>query len=122
MECVPVILSDQLELPFQNVIDYTLISIKWPSTQIGPQLLEYLESIPDEAIESMIARGREVRCLWVYVPESEPCSAMLGILWELQRKVRRFHQSVETFWLHNQSIVNRDLVDFKGWRIPLPLP
>jgi hypothetical protein len=43
-----VILSDQIELPFQNVIDYTQISIKWPSTQIGPQLLEYLESIPGQ--------------------------------------------------------------------------
>ncbi|KAK8946869.1 putative glucuronosyltransferase [Platanthera zijinensis] len=122
VECVPVILSDQVELPFQNLIDYTLISIKWPSTRIGPQLLDYLESIPDAAIERMIARGREVRCLWVYASELEPCSAMLGILWELQRKVRRFQQSVETFWLHNQSIVNRDLVEFHSWRTPLPLP
>jgi hypothetical protein len=47
-ECVPVILSDQVELPFQNVIDYSQISIKWPSTQIGPQLLDYLESIPGQ--------------------------------------------------------------------------
>lgn len=45
-ECVPVILSDQAEFPFQNVIDYRKISIKWPSTSIGPELLEYLESIP----------------------------------------------------------------------------
>lgn len=45
-ECVPVILSDQVELPFQNVIDYTQISIKWPSTRIGPELLDYLQSIP----------------------------------------------------------------------------
>ena len=47
-ECVPVLISDQVELPFQNVIDYTQISIKWPSTQIGPQMLEYLESIPGQ--------------------------------------------------------------------------
>lgn len=47
-ECVPVILSDQVELPFQNVVDYTQISIKWPSTVIGPELLEYLASIPGE--------------------------------------------------------------------------
>ncbi|PKA56652.1 putative glucuronosyltransferase [Apostasia shenzhenica] len=86
VECVPVILSDRVELPFQNVIDYSLISIKWPSTRIGPQLLEYLESIPEEQIESMIKRGREARCLWAYAPDTEPCSAMLGILWELQRK------------------------------------
>ncbi|KAJ6798481.1 putative glucuronosyltransferase GUT1 isoform X1 [Iris pallida] len=122
VECVPVILSDQVELPFQNVIDYTQISIKWPSTQIGAQLLEYLESIPHEVIEGMIARGRQFRCLWVYAAETEPCSATLGILWELQRKVRQFHQSAETFWLHNRSIVNRDLVEFHHWRIPVPLP
>lgn len=112
VECVPVILSDQVELPFQNVIDYTQISIKWPSTEIGPQLLEYLESIPDEKIERMIERGRQVRCLWVYGSESDACSAMHGILWELQRKVRQFHQSTETFWLHNGSVVNRNLVEF----------
>ncbi|TKY45597.1 arabinosyltransferase ARAD1 [Spatholobus suberectus] len=46
VECVPVILSDQIELPFQNVIDYSQISIKWPSSRIGPELLQYLESIP----------------------------------------------------------------------------
>ncbi|KAK1323937.1 hypothetical protein QJS10_CPA02g00707 [Acorus calamus] len=76
----------------------------------------------DEEIEGMIARGREVRCLWVYAPDTEPCSAMLGILWELQRKVRQFHQSTETFWLHNRSIINRDLVPFRNWRTPVPLP
>ncbi|TKW17787.1 hypothetical protein SEVIR_5G391100v4 [Setaria viridis] len=122
VECVPVILSDEAELPFQNVIDYREISIKWPSSRIGPELLEYLESIPDERIEEMIGHGRDMRCLWVYAADSEPCSAMSGILSELQRKVRRFHQSPETFWLHNRSIVNRDLVEFHSWRTPVPLP
>lgn len=122
VECVPVILSDEVELPFQNMIDYTEISIKWPSSKIGPELFEYLESIPEERIEEMIARGREVRCLWVYAPDSEPCSAMAAILWELQRKVRRFHQSAQTFWLHNRSTVNRDLVEFHQWTTTVPLP
>ncbi|KAH7833025.1 hypothetical protein Vadar_002477 [Vaccinium darrowii] len=122
VECVPVIISDYVELPFQNVIDYTQISIKWPWNRIGPELLEYLESVPDRDIERMIAHGRQVRCLWVYAPESEPCSAFNGILWELQRKVRQFHQSAETFWLHNGSIVNRNLVEFTHWKLPLPLP
>lgn len=122
VECVPVILSDQVELPFQNVIDYTQISIKWPSSLIGFELLEYLASIPDEVIEHMIARGRQVRCLWVYAPDSEPCSAMRAIIWELQRKVRQFQQSAETFWLHNGSIVNRNLVEFTNWKPPMPLP
>ncbi|KAK8572247.1 hypothetical protein V6N13_047859 [Hibiscus sabdariffa] len=122
VECVPVILSDQVELPFQNVIDYTQISIKWPSTSIGPELLDYLASIPDEVIEQIIARGRQVRCLWVYAPDSEPCSTMRSLMWELQRKVRQFHQSAETFWLHNGTVVNRDFVEFANWKPPMPLP
>ncbi|XP_054789045.1 probable glycosyltransferase At5g11130 isoform X2 [Prosopis cineraria] len=122
VECVPVILSDQVELPFQNVIDYSQISIKWPSSRIGAELLQYLETIPDEDIEAIIARGRQVRCLWVYASDSAPCSAMRGIMWELQRKVRQFHQSAETFWLHNGSIVNRNLVEFSRWDLPVPLP
>ncbi|TYH82915.1 hypothetical protein ES332_D02G095200v1 [Gossypium tomentosum] len=121
-ECVPVILSDQVELPFQNVIDYTEISIKWPSTSIGPELLDYLASIPDEVIEQIIGRGRQVRCLWVYAPDSEPCSTMRALMWELQRKVRQFHQSAETFWLRNGSVVNRNLVEFAKWKPPMPLP
>ncbi|XBI75922.1 hypothetical protein VPH35_069225 [Triticum aestivum] len=122
VECVPVLLSDEVELPFQNVIDYTEISIKWPSSKIGPELFQYLESIPEERIEEMIARGREVRCMWVYAVDTEPCSAMTAIMWELQRKVRRFHQSAETFWLHNRSIVNRELVEFRQWGTSVPLP
>uniref|UniRef100_A0A1U7WV90 Probable arabinosyltransferase ARAD1 n=1 Tax=Nicotiana sylvestris TaxID=4096 RepID=A0A1U7WV90_NICSY len=122
VECVPVILSDQAELPFQNVIDYTQISIKWPSTHIGTELLDYLESIPDKDIDEMIARGRKIRCLFAYTPESDSCSAFNAIMWELQRKVRQFHQSSETFWLHNRTIVNRDLVEFSKWKPPMPLP
>ncbi|XP_026393202.1 probable glucuronoxylan glucuronosyltransferase F8H [Papaver somniferum] len=122
VECVPVILSDQVELPFQDVVDYSQISIKFPSTHIGPQLLEYLESIPDKEIDAMIARGRQIRCLYAYGPETEPCSAFVGILWELQKRVRQFHQSTETFWLHNGSIINRNFVQFHEWKPPMPLP
>lgn len=122
VECVPVILSDQIELPFQNVLDYSQFSIKWPATRIGVELLEYLDSITDTEIKRMIARGQQVRCLWAYAPENVECSAMTGILWELQRKVRHFHQSAETFWLHNCSVVSRDLVPFNEWRPPMRLP
>lgn len=119
VECVPVLLSDQVELPFQDVINYSQISIKWPSTHIGPKLLDYLKSIPDEMIEKLIEHGRRVRCLFVYAQESQACSAINGIFWELQKRIRRFHQSSETFWLHNGSVVNRDLVPFSDWKPPM---
>jgi hypothetical protein len=52
-----VILSDEVELPFQNVIDYSEISIKWPASRIGPELLAYLESIQGENYYSL-------ECIW----------------------------------------------------------
>lgn len=122
VECVPVILSDEMELPFQNVLDYREFSIKWPSTRISEELLDYLESIPDVDIERMLARGRAVRCLFVYGSEEKGCTAMLGILWELQRKVRLFHQSTETFWLHNGTLVNRNFSPMTSWLPPLRVP
>lgn len=88
-------------------------------------LLSFNNKIPlytDSKLEEMIERGRRVRCLWVYAPESESCSAFRGILGELQKKVRRFHHSAETFWLHNGSIVNRELTEFSKWKLPVPLP
>jgi hypothetical protein len=41
-----VILSDEVELPYQNVLDYSEFSIKWPSSRINEELLAYLRSIP----------------------------------------------------------------------------
>lgn len=52
-ECVPVLLSDHAELPFQNVIDYGQVSIKWPSSRIGTELLDYLASISGNRQKSL---------------------------------------------------------------------
>ena len=60
------IISDYTELPFQNVIDYTQISIKWPWNRIGPELLEYLESIPGK-IPALISVVLYLICLAVSV-------------------------------------------------------
>ncbi|KAF0895649.1 hypothetical protein E2562_013936 [Oryza meyeriana var. granulata] len=113
VECVPVILSDEVELPFQNVIDYTEVSIKWPGSKIGPELLEYLESIPDGRVEEMIGRGREMRCLWVYAPDTERCSAMSAIMWELQRKRKLLGKH-----LRCNAVSEIDLYKFAPWDLP----
>jgi hypothetical protein len=76
----------------------------------------------DADVERMLARGRAIRCLFVYAPKSGSCSAMEGILWELQRKLRVFHQSAETFWLHNGTVVDRKLIPMQSWAPPLLVP
>lgn len=49
------ILSDKIELPFQNVLKYSEFAIKWPSSHINEGLLEYLRLIPGTYPSSICA-------------------------------------------------------------------
>ncbi|CAE8629451.1 unnamed protein product [Polarella glacialis] len=60
--CVPVILSDFLEVPFQRAVDWPALSIKWPEDRVGPELLEHLRAIPLERIAEMKRRLEEAAC------------------------------------------------------------
>eukprot|EP00931_Biecheleriopsis_adriatica_P094008 TRINITY_DN67710_c0_g1_i1.p1 TRINITY_DN67710_c0_g1~~TRINITY_DN67710_c0_g1_i1.p1 ORF type:complete len:602 (-),score=132.90 TRINITY_DN67710_c0_g1_i1:46-1851(-) len=62
--CVPVILSDLLEVPFQGLVDWPALSIKWPADRVGPELLEHLRSIPLERIAEMKRRLEEAACFF----------------------------------------------------------
>lgn len=62
--CVPVILSDQLEVPFQSLVDWPALSIKWPADRVGPELLDHLRGIPLERIAEMKRRLEEAACFF----------------------------------------------------------
>ncbi|CAE7364285.1 BRIX1 [Symbiodinium natans] len=62
--CIPVIISDFLDVPFQNVIDWPALSIKWPEDQVGLELLAYLRSFSLERIAQMKRRLEEAACFF----------------------------------------------------------
>lgn len=66
--CVPVLLSDQWELPFEEFLDLSEVVIKWPASDTKG-LLDYLRSIPDAVIEKYMAKAREIRCWYQYPPK-----------------------------------------------------
>ncbi|CAE8602081.1 unnamed protein product [Polarella glacialis] len=53
--CVPVVLSDFWELPFESFLDLPSFVIKWPMDKVGDRLMEYLEALSDEVLETKVA-------------------------------------------------------------------
>eukprot|EP00397_Hematodinium_sp_SG-2012_P040446 GEMP01044320.1.p1 GENE.GEMP01044320.1~~GEMP01044320.1.p1 ORF type:complete len:357 (+),score=33.93 GEMP01044320.1:672-1742(+) len=103
--CVPVVLSDYWELPFENFINFSSFIIKWPTSGIG-KLLSYLREVPDKVIERYMEVARDQRCWFMYPPplqefhdgtqdiHSQICphptrNAYEGIVQELVRKRRK---------------------------------
>eukprot|EP00927_Polykrikos_kofoidii_P086748 TRINITY_DN9816_c0_g1_i2.p1 TRINITY_DN9816_c0_g1~~TRINITY_DN9816_c0_g1_i2.p1 ORF type:complete len:625 (+),score=87.96 TRINITY_DN9816_c0_g1_i2:54-1928(+) len=67
--CVPVVISDKWELPFEDFLDVTRFVIKWPSTHVGNGLLEYLRALPDTIVQRYMEEGRRARCWYFYPPK-----------------------------------------------------
>jgi len=93
--CVPVIISDSVRLPFQEFLDWSKISIKWPEAKIDESLLIYLKSIPDEEIEKIVKRGEKVRCVFAYQADATKCNAFSAIMWALSLKDRNVASTSE---------------------------
>ncbi|CAK9000200.1 unnamed protein product [Durusdinium trenchii] len=68
--CIPVMISDKWELPFEDFLDVTRFVIKWPSTQIGPQLIAYLRSLPDSTVQEYMDEAKKIRCWYFYPPKA----------------------------------------------------
>jgi len=61
--CIPVILSDELEVPFQEVVDWPSLSLKWPEDRVGPELLDHLRAMPLARVAEM-KRNLEAAACW----------------------------------------------------------
>ncbi|CAK9011461.1 unnamed protein product [Durusdinium trenchii] len=66
--CVPVILSDFWELPFESFMDLPSFVIKWPMDLVGDTLMEYLKSLPDSTVQEYMDASKAWRCWYVYPP------------------------------------------------------
>lgn len=66
--CVPVMLSDFWELPFEDFVDVSSFVIKWPMTNIGDEMLNFLTMLDDSVVETYMERIRQLRCWYVYPP------------------------------------------------------
>jgi len=88
--CVPVLLSDEVALPFEDFLDWERFSLKWPMRRVGQGLYERLEQLLHEEwprLAQLHAGVREVACWFDYhAPEDAECSPYLGLLKQLEQR------------------------------------
>jgi len=117
--CLPVLLNDEYEPPFETLLDIPQWLIKWPMRKVDDGLLDYLRSVPLSAQEAMLQNVARDRCWYVYPPSAldyeqtdlmngkldSICpnwrteNAFFGVMRELQPKRRKSKTSFDTFYL-----------------------
>eukprot|EP00929_Paragymnodinium_shiwhaense_P084282 TRINITY_DN45047_c0_g1_i1.p1 TRINITY_DN45047_c0_g1~~TRINITY_DN45047_c0_g1_i1.p1 ORF type:complete len:595 (-),score=87.37 TRINITY_DN45047_c0_g1_i1:22-1806(-) len=91
--CVPVLLSDDYDVPFGDFLDWSKFSLKWPMQQADDRLYQHLRYLLDERrelVDSLHAGVREVACWFNFLaPESADCSPYLGLMRTLALRTPR---------------------------------
>ena len=86
--CIPVILSDDLETPFQELLEWSEFSIKWPTSQVS-DLYGYLKSIPLAEIRRLKQGADEHSCWFDYYSQREGCNPFAAVMGLLQQRVQQ---------------------------------
>lgn len=97
--CIPVIIADNIELPFESVIDYRSFTVKILETQVV-HLKQILQSIPKEDIQKKQQTLKRVWKKFAYTSPSQPDDAFGMLLEQLEQHANRPHQpAAKTYWL-----------------------
>eukprot|EP00191_Tetraselmis_sp_GSL018_P019470 CAMPEP_0177582176 /NCGR_PEP_ID=MMETSP0419_2-20121207/2582_1 /TAXON_ID=582737 /ORGANISM="Tetraselmis sp., Strain GSL018" /LENGTH=99 /DNA_ID=CAMNT_0019071349 /DNA_START=312 /DNA_END=611 /DNA_ORIENTATION=+ len=95
--CIPVVIADEIEFPYENTIDWTQLSVKIAEKDVN-RTMEILRGIPEEQIRRKQDAIAKVWKTVTYPVPSEAGDAFHMIMEELGRKRRAFKASTFTSW------------------------
>eukprot|EP00039_Didymoeca_costata_P019384 m.337322 g.337322 ORF g.337322 m.337322 type:complete len:550 (+) comp18101_c0_seq1:164-1813(+) len=97
--CIPVIIADNIELPYESVIDYRQFTVKILETQVS-NLKDILLSIPKEDIRKKQEMLKKVWKRFAYMSPTEEGDAFDLLINELGTHANRPYQpAAKTYWL-----------------------
>lgn len=107
--CVPVIISDEIELPFEDVLDYSKFSLFVHAADAVKEgyLLNLLHSIKREEWTKMWERLKEITHHFEYQYPSQPGDAVNMIWQEVARKIssKQFNSHRKNRYQRSQLLV-----------------
>ncbi|CAD7968145.1 unnamed protein product [Amoebophrya sp. A25] len=99
--CIPVILSDDMGLPFPDRVPWKDFTIKWPMRSVDTRLVQYLEDLlmqhPD-VVESMHRTLLDHLCWVSWHSQDYDCSPYRAIMEQLFAKKLGFPRHTGRFW------------------------
>eukprot|EP00873_Tetraselmis_striata_P033273 jgi/Tetstr1/453537/TSEL_040505.t1 len=95
--CIPVIIADEIEFPYENTMDWTQLTVKIAEKDVN-RTTEILRALPEEEIKRKQDAIAQVWKTVTYPNPSQPGDAFHMIMQELGRKKRAFKASSYTFW------------------------
>uniref|UniRef100_A0A7S4PY79 Exostosin GT47 domain-containing protein n=1 Tax=Alexandrium monilatum TaxID=311494 RepID=A0A7S4PY79_9DINO len=96
--CIPIILSDHFELPFQDRLNWQSFSIRWPENRTGRELYQHLLSIPVDVIHAMKREVDEHACWFDYYSSKSGCSPYVATLATLERRLQQRPRYAGRWW------------------------
>ena len=97
VRCVPVMIADDIEFPYENEIDYSEFSLKIREKDVD-NIVEFLRGISDEDLQRRLEAIDKVWLKFTYQKPPQPGDAFHTVMMELSRKKLAFKNSANQTW------------------------